>query len=71
MKALVLDLRSNPGGLLDQAVAVSADFVAQGEVVSTRGRNAQEAAWLDAKGADILDGAPLVGTDQQRFRLVQ
>jgi carboxyl-terminal processing protease len=60
LKALVLDLRNNSGGLLDQAVAISADFVAQGEIVSTRGRNAEEAAWLDAKGADILDGAPLV-----------
>ena len=60
LRALVLDLRNNPGGLLDQAVAVSADFVAQGAIVSTRGRNAEDAAWLDAKGADILDGAPLV-----------
>jgi carboxyl-terminal processing protease len=60
LKALVLDLRNNPGGILDQAVAVSADFVAQGEIVSTIGRNAEEAAWLDAKGEDILDGAPLV-----------
>jgi carboxyl-terminal processing protease len=60
LRALVLDLRNNPGGLLDQAVAVSADFVAQGAIVSTRGRNTEDAAWLDAKGADILDGAPLV-----------
>ena len=60
LRALVLDLRNNPGGLLDQAVAVSADFVAQGPIVSTRGRNAEDAAWLDAKGADIIDGAPLV-----------
>ena len=60
LRALVLDLRNNPGDLLDQAVAVSADFVAQGAIVSTRGRNTEDAAWLDAKGADILDGAPLV-----------
>ena len=60
LRALVLDLRNNPGGLLDQAVAVSADFVAQGAIVSTRGRNTEDAAWLDAKGADILHGAPLV-----------
>ena len=60
LRALVLDLRNNPGGLLDQAVAVSADFVAQGAIVSTRGRNTEDTAWLDAKGADILDGAPLV-----------
>jgi carboxyl-terminal processing protease len=60
LRAFVLDLRNNPGGLLDQAVAVSGDFVAQGEIVSTRGRNAEDAAWLDAKGADIIRGAPLV-----------
>ena len=60
LRALVLDLRNNPGGLLDQAVAVSADFVAQGAIVSTRGRNTEDAAWLDAKGADIFDGAPRV-----------
>ena len=60
MKALVLDLRNNPGGLLDQAVAVSGNFVAQGLIVSTRGRNAEDAAWLDAKGTDIIRGAPLV-----------
>ena len=60
LRALVLDPRNNPGGRLDQAVAVSADFVAQGAIVSTRGRNTEDAAWLDAKGADILHGAPLV-----------
>ena len=60
LKALVLDLRNNPGGLLDQAVAVSGDFVAQGEIVSTRARHAEDAEWLSAKGIDILDGAPLV-----------
>ena len=60
LKALVLDLRNNPGGLLDQAVAVSGDFVAQGQIVSTRGRNAEDAAWLNAKGTDIIRGAPLV-----------
>jgi carboxyl-terminal processing protease len=60
LAALILDLRNNPGGLLDQAVAVSADFVAQGEIVSTHGRLAEDAAWFDAKGADIIRGAPLV-----------
>jgi carboxyl-terminal processing protease len=60
LKALVLDLRNNPGGLLDQAVAVSGDFVAQGEVVATRARHAEDSEWLSAKGLDILDGAPLV-----------
>ena len=60
LKALVLDLRNNPGGLLDQAVAVSGDFVAQGEIVATRARHAENSEWLSAKGIDILDGAPLV-----------
>jgi carboxyl-terminal processing protease len=60
LKALVLDLRNNPGGLLDQAVAVSGDFVARGEIVATRARHADDSEWLNAKGIDILDGAPLV-----------
>ena len=60
LKALVLDLRNNPGGLLDQAVAVSGDFLARGEIVSTRARHAEESEWLKAEGIDILDGAPLV-----------
>src|SRR6185436_13642643 len=60
LKALVLDLRNNPGGLLDQAVAISGDFVNQGEIVSTRARHTEDAQRWDAKGNDILDGAPLV-----------
>jgi carboxyl-terminal processing protease len=60
LKALVLDLRSNPGGLLDQAVAVSGDFLTRGEIVSTRARHAEGSEWLNAEGVDILDGAPLV-----------
>jgi carboxyl-terminal processing protease len=60
LRALVLDLRNNPGGLLDQAVAVSGDFVAQGEIVATRARHAEDSEWLSTKGMDILDGAPLV-----------
>src|SRR6516165_10786810 len=42
LKALILDLRNNPGGLLDQAVAVSGDFINQGEIVSTRARHAED-----------------------------
>ena len=60
LKALVLDLRNNPGGLLDQAVAVSSDFVAQGEIVATRARYAEDSKWLGAKGTDIIAGVPLV-----------
>ena len=60
LKALVLDLRNNPGGLLDQAVAISGDFIEQGAIVSTRGRDAEDTQWLGVKGNDILRGAPLV-----------
>lgn len=57
---LVLDLRSNPGGLLTAAVEVSDVFMDGGEVVSTRGRAAHTAASLNAGPDDLLDGAPLV-----------
>jgi carboxyl-terminal processing protease len=60
LKALILDLRNNPGGLLDQAVAISGDFINQGEIVSTRARHTEDAQRWDAKGSDILEGLPLV-----------
>src|ERR1700722_17611086 len=60
LRGLVLDLRNNPGGLLDQAVAVSSDFVDQGEIVSTRARHPEDSQRWDAKGDDILKGAPMV-----------
>jgi carboxyl-terminal processing protease len=60
LRGLVLDLRNDPGGLLDQAVAVSSDFIDQGEIVSTRARHSEESQRWDAKGNDILHGAPLV-----------
>jgi carboxyl-terminal processing protease len=60
LRGLILDLRNNPGGLLDQAVSVSSDFVDQGEIVSTRARHPDESQRWDAKGDDILHGAPLV-----------
>jgi len=60
LNALILDLRNNPGGLLDQAVAISGDFIEQGEIVSMRGRYAEDGQWLGVKGSDILRGAPLV-----------
>jgi len=56
----VLDLRGNPGGLLDQAVKVSDAFLEQGEIVSTRGRQAGEAQRFNAKSGDLIDGLPLV-----------
>ena len=56
----VVDLRNNPGGLLDQAVSVSASFMARGEVVSTRGRSAEETQRFTARGGDLIKGKPLV-----------
>jgi carboxyl-terminal processing protease len=60
LKALILDLRNNPGGLLDQAVAVSSDFIDEGEIVSTRARHAEDSQRWNAKGGDIIEGIPLV-----------
>jgi carboxyl-terminal processing protease len=60
LKGLVFDLRNDPGGLLDQAVAVSSDFINQGEIVSTRARHTEDSQRWDAKGSDILGGAPMV-----------
>ncbi len=60
LSALILDLRNNPGGLLDQAVAVSSDFVNQGEIVSTRARHPDDSQRWDAKGGDIIPGVPLI-----------
>ncbi len=60
LRALVLDLRNNPGGLLDQAVAVAGDFVDHGEIVSTRGRHASDSQRWDAKGDDLVPNVPMV-----------
>ena len=56
----VVDLRNNPGGLLDQAVSVSSAFMARGEVVSTRGRRPEETQRFAARGGDLTKGKPLV-----------
>jgi carboxyl-terminal processing protease len=56
---VVLDLRNNPGGLLDQAVAVSDAFLDKGEIVSTRGRRADDAQRYNARAGDIASGLPL------------
>jgi carboxyl-terminal processing protease len=56
----VLDLRNNPGGLLDQAVSVAGTFMARGEVVSTRGRSSEETQRFVARGGDLTKGKPLV-----------
>jgi carboxyl-terminal processing protease len=56
----VVDLRNNPGGLLDQAVSTSSTFMPRGEVVSTRGRNPEETQRFTARGGDFIKGKPLV-----------
>jgi carboxyl-terminal processing protease len=56
----VVDLRNNPGGLLDQAVSVTATLMQRGEVVSTRGRNPEETQRFTAHGGDMTKGKPLV-----------
>lgn len=59
-KGLVLDLRSNPGGLLDAAISVSDAFLSQGMIVSTRGRTGENEAEYKATPDDILEGMPIV-----------
>src|SRR5689334_10640641 len=59
LSGLVLDLRNNPGGLLDQAVAVSDAFLDKGEIVSTRGRRSDDAQRYNAKPGDIASGLPV------------
>jgi carboxyl-terminal processing protease len=56
---VILDLRNNPGGLLDQAVAVSDAFLEKGEIVSTRGRRADDAQRYNARPGDIATGLPI------------
>ncbi|ENT04734.1 S41 family peptidase [Brucella sp. 63/311] len=60
LKGYVLDLRLNPGGLLDQAVAVSDAFLDKGEIVSTRGRDPQDVTRFDARKGDLTNGKPLI-----------
>ena len=60
LRGIVLDLRNNPGGLLDQAIAVSNDFLNQGEIVSTRSRRPEESQRWTAKPGDVTGGLPVV-----------
>ena len=60
LKGYVLDLRLNPGGLLDQAINVSDAFLERGEVVSTRGRNPEETRRFNAGPGDLTDGKPVI-----------
>ncbi|MEQ8399546.1 MAG: S41 family peptidase [Roseitalea porphyridii] len=60
LQGLVLDLRLNPGGLLDQAINISDAFMDKGLIVSTRGRDDRDSRRFSARGGDLLDGKPIV-----------
>ena len=60
LEGIIIDLRNNPGGLLDQSVKVSDAFLEQGEIVSTRSRRPDESRRFNAKVGDITDGLPIV-----------
>ena len=60
VKGFVVDLRNNPGGLLDQAISVSDAFLDKGEIVSTRGRNAEETQRFNARPGDLTRGKPVI-----------
>ncbi|MCC5997262.1 MAG: S41 family peptidase [Oceanicaulis sp.] len=60
LPGLILDLRSNPGGLLEQSVSVASLFLDRGEVVSTRGRDPRDTRRYNAEAGDMLAGAPIV-----------
>ncbi|MBI1328819.1 MAG: PDZ domain-containing protein [Alphaproteobacteria bacterium] len=61
LKGYILDMRNNPGGLLDQAIAVSDDFIdGSKEVVSTRGRRPEDTERYNARPGDITDGKPVI-----------
>ena len=60
VNGVVLDMRNNPGGLLNQAVFVSDAFLEGGEIVSTRGRNPEDGDRFNATPGDLIDGKPIV-----------
>ncbi len=60
LDGVVIDLRNDPGGLLDQAVAVADDFLEQGEIVSVRGRHERDNERWNATAGDLADGAPII-----------
>jgi carboxyl-terminal processing protease len=60
LKGYILDLRNNPGGLLDQAISVSDAFLQKGEIVSTRSRNAEDTQRYNARAGDLTKGKPVI-----------
>jgi carboxyl-terminal processing protease len=60
LKGFIIDLRNNPGGLLDQAISVADQFLEKGEIVSTRGRNAEETQRFNARAGDLAKGKPVI-----------
>ncbi|HWV52861.1 S41 family peptidase [Pseudorhodoplanes sp.] len=60
LKGFIIDLRNNPGGLLDQAISVSDVFLDRGEIVSTRGRNVEETQRFNARAGDLTKGKPII-----------
>jgi carboxyl-terminal processing protease len=60
LRGFIIDMRNNPGGLLDQAISVSDAFLERGEIVSTRGRNAEETQRYSAKAGDLTKGKPVI-----------
>ena len=60
INGIVLDLRNNPGGLLNQAIRVSDAFLEKGEIVSTRGRYRRDSERYNAKAGDLANGKPIV-----------
>lgn len=60
LKGFIIDMRNNPGGLLEEAVTVSDSFLERGEIVSTRGRNSEETQRRSAKSGDLTKGKPIM-----------
>ena len=60
IKGFIVDLRNNPGGLLDQAISVADTFLDKGEIVSTRGRNPEETQRFNARPGDMTHGKPVI-----------
>src|SRR5205807_5728784 len=60
LKGYIIDLRNDPGGLLDEAISVSDTFLDRGEIASTRGRHAEETQRFNAQRGDLADGKPVV-----------